>query len=557
MKKFRNLFFGIFISLSVIANNLVFVSAKDNFTEYVLSDYVNNEVFITYNDGSNEVISYNSLEELEKGIETIKSYSNVLSVQPNFDYNNTAITSTNDPLIEEQWALKNDGDFYMEEQKNQFPVFDLPFGIPQMPGQWHIPDNFGIPGGIMGFGYNGTSSGPNVIAKEDVDINADEAWNIYNGGKREVIVAIIDTGVDYTHEDIAENIWINEDEIPNNGIDDDNNGYTDDVYGWNFYNGNNHVYIGDEDSHGTHGAGTIAAKANNGVGIAGINQGKNVKVMVCKALGGSEGTGKTQSIINAIKYAEANGASICNLSLGTSNNDEALYNTIAQSSMLFVVAAGNNGTDIDVTPTYPASYDLDNIISVANVNYDGSLHYSSGYGKNSVDVAAPGSYILSTTVGNTYSYMTGTSMAAPMVSGGAAMIYSHFDNITLADVKDIIINSVKPLDSLKETTLSGGMLNLSAALKYDTTTLSHRKWSKAKAWSDNKNNLNNNNNRQTYIIIEKPKNNTNQNNGSTNKPAENTKKPETNNQNGKSNDNQIVNQWMNQVLNDFFNSIWW
>ena len=198
-----------------------------------------------------------------------------------------------------------------------------------------------------------------------------------------------DTGIDYTHEDLAGAIWVNEDEIPGNGIDDDGNGYIDDVHGWNFYDHTNQVYTGDEDSHGTHGAGTIAASSNNQIGISGIVPGERVKIMPVKALGGSDGSGTTASLIQAIHYAEANGASICNLSLSSSKNDRALYQAIAQSNMLFIVAAGNDSANIDLSPTYPASYNLDNILSVANLCYDGVLHHTSNYGASSVDLAAP------------------------------------------------------------------------------------------------------------------------------------------------------------------------
>ena len=167
---------------------------------------------------------------------------------------------------------------------------------------------------------------------------------------------------------------------------------------------------------------------------------------------------------------------ICNLSLGSSADDKALYRAIAESPMLFVVAAGNDSADTDTTPCYPASYDLANIISVANLNYDGTLHYSSNYGAKSVDLAAPGTYILSTTPDDGYSYMTGTSMAAPMVTAAAAMIYSHYEDITLADVKEIILSTSTSLDTLNGNTLTGGMLNLGAAMAYDVNSLSGAEW---------------------------------------------------------------------------------
>ena len=200
--------------------------------------------------------------------------------------------------------------------------------------------------------------------------------------------------------------------------------------------------------------------------------GDRVKLMPVKALGGGDGEGNTAALIKAIRYAEDNGASICNLSLTSPTNDQALYCAIRDSSMLFVAAAGNDGKDIDRTPVYPASYELDNVISAANISCGGELHESSNYGVGSVDLAAPGSYILSTTPGNTYSYMTGTSMAAPMVTGAAAMVWSHFDGIGAAEVKEILLNSVTPLDSLSGKVKTGGMLNVGAALRYDLGTLS-------------------------------------------------------------------------------------
>lgn len=452
------------------------VTAEQN-TEIVtssLSEYVNNEVFVMYIDGSFEVVKFESADELANGIDEISKNESVVLYQPNYSYYTSAF-STSDELIEKQWALYNDGTFHMEEQGNDFPVFDTPFGDKKMPGQWRAPNNFGTPGGNYGRrSYVGKST--SVTATKGIDINLEDAWDIYNDSGKEVVVAIVDTGIDYTHEDLSGNIWKNNDEIANNGIDDDANGYIDDVYGWNFYNNSNKVYTGSEDDHGTHGAGTIIAIADNETGIAGIVQSDNVKVMSVKALGGQRGSGTTASVIQAIQYAEANGASICNLSLGSSENDKALYETIANSNMLFVVAAGNESQNTDKRASYPASYDLENLISVGNLNYDGTLHYTSNYGANTVDIVAPGSYILSTTSNNSYSYMTGTSMSAPFVSGAAALIYSHFEDITLADVKEIILETATKLESLEGVVETGGMLDLGNALAYDLEDLSGDTW---------------------------------------------------------------------------------
>lgn len=368
-----------------------------------------------------------------------------------------------DPSFSEQWAFYNDGTFSIEEEKNRYAVYDDPFGQPWAPGDWHFeePELLGMLVQVE-----------RIRAAAGIDVGMADAWASYGEGKRDVVVAVIDTGVDISHEDLAGAIWVNEDEIPGNGLDDDGNGYADDVNGWNFYHNNNQIYNGSEDSHGTHGAGTIRASSGNGVGISGMVPGDRVKLMPVKALGGGDGEGNTAALIKAIRYAEDNGASICNLSLTSPTNDQALYCAIRDSSMLFVAAAGNDGKDIDRTPVYPASYELDNVISAANISCGGELHESSNYGVGSVDLAAPGSYILSTTPGNTYSYMTGTSMAAPMVTGAAAMVWSHFDGIGAAEVKEILLNSVTPLDSLSGKVKTGGMLNVGAALRYDLGTLS-------------------------------------------------------------------------------------
>lgn len=436
-----------------------------------LSDYEAGELLVGYIDGTYQVFNYDNHSDLAAALEELSLDESVSLIQPNYSYVSTGLT-VDDTLAPQQWALNNDGSFKMEESENRHPVYETPFGMPAAPGQWMRPDNFGRPGGYRSASYR-TIASQTVSAVEGIDIHAEEAWAVYNGGSRDVIVAVIDTGIDYTHEELQDAMWINPGEIAGNNIDDDGNGYIDDVYGWNFYDNSSKTYTNStDDAHGTHGAGTIVASTNNGIGIAGIADSEHVKIMSLKALGGSAGSGSTASIIRAIQYAEANGASICNLSLGSTVNDRALYRVMADSSMLFVVAAGNDGANTDRSPSYPASYDLDNIISVANLNYDGSLHSSSNYGSTSVDLAAPGSYILSTTPEDGYSYMTGTSMAAPMVTGAAAMLYSHYADITLADVKDVILASARQLDTLSASVLTGGMLDLGAAMSWDMDSVS-------------------------------------------------------------------------------------
>lgn len=307
-----------------------------------------------------------------------------------------------------------------------------------------------------------------------VDINIQPAWELYDQSEKEhrpVIVAVIDTGVDIYHPELKDAIWVNEDEIPDDGIDNDGNGYVDDVYGWNFFSNNNQIYVGKEDDHGTHAAGTIAA-ARKYMGIAGITDNRYVKIMVLKVLGTENGIGEEDAIIQAIEYAESNGASICNLSFGTEYYLPRLEQVMRDSNMLFISAAGNGGesgegVNSDQNPDYPAAFDLENNISVANLMFDGNLAKSSNYSANIVDIAAPGTYIVSTTTDNSYGFMTGTSMAAPMVTGVAAMLYSYRTDITLSEIKGILINSARPLNGLKGKLVSGGVVDAYAALTYE------------------------------------------------------------------------------------------
>lgn len=363
-----------------------------------------------------------------------------------------------DNYIEYQWAFKNTGEFKL-----------VPSSHVSMENMFQGWLGGQRPSQNQGTGPAQESEG-STLSVAGVDINILPAWTKYDAkeGKRQAVVALIDTGVDYGHPDLADAIWVNEDEIPGDGIDNDANGYVDDVYGWNFYSGNNQVFVGNEDNHGTHSAGTIAA-ARNGSGIAGVCDPAYVKVMVLKTLGTESGVGTAANVARAIRYAEDNGAVICNLSFGTSKYSEELYQTMKNSNMLFIVAAGNGdaagkGYDIDQQAVYPASFGLDNIISVANLQFDGQLDPSSNYGAKSVDLAAPGSYILSTVSGGRYSYMSGTSMAAPMVTGAAAMLYSYEPELAVTEIKGRIINSARHMSRLDGKTASGGMLDVAAAL---------------------------------------------------------------------------------------------
>ena len=314
---------------------------------------------------------------------------------------------------------------------------------------------------------------------KDIDMNVWDAWQLYPVSKEEtrtVIIAVIDTGIDYRHPDLKDHMWTNPNEIPDNAIDDDGNGYVDDIYGWDFYNNDASVchYIetaggysakpDDNDNHATHLAGIIAATAHNSIGIAGVASNVNIQIMSLKIHGGTSNSGAVTSAIKAIRYAEAMGADICNLSWGTTNYSQALELTIRESSMLFVTAAGNNGINNNSTPMFPASLRLPNLISVAYIDQNGLLARDSNFGVSTVDIAAPGEEIYSTLVGG-YGYSSGTSMAAPHVSALAAMFYAYRENIYPAQAKELIINTMTPLDGLLGYLIHPGIPNAGAAIK--------------------------------------------------------------------------------------------
>ena len=290
-------------------------------------------------------------------------------------------------------------------------------------------------------------------------ISAPDAWDI-TVGSSSVIIADTDTGMDYNHPDLNGNLWVNLGEICDNGIDDDGNGYIDDCIGWDFAADNNNPI--DINGHGSNTAGIIGAVGNNGVGVAGVMW--TTQLMVLK-IGNSPFP--TAAIILAIDYAWQNGARAINASWGGGGFSTSLRASIERASnagVLFIAAAGNNGRNIDVTPFYPASYDVPNIIAVANTTSTDALNAGSNYGANTVHLGAPGTSVLNTYRNGGYARYTGTSQAAPHVTGTVGLIYSVNPNLSAADVKNIILSSVDPIPSLQGRTITGGRLNAGAAV---------------------------------------------------------------------------------------------
>ncbi len=296
-------------------------------------------------------------------------------------------------------------------------------------------------------------------------INLQQAWGIQaasTGSKP--VVAIIDSGVDINHSVFRDSnaIWVNPGEIANNGIDDDANGYIDDVNGWNFaYRSND---VSDDDGHGTHVAG-IALGATQDIYEANVSE-SIISIMPLKFLD-ADGFGTTADAIDAINYAIDNGADVLNNSWGGGSFSVLLNSVIGETynnGLIFVAAAGNSASNNDVDPMYPASMDVPNIISVGSVNSADNLSFFSNYGDSSVDLGAPGENILSLSPGNRFAIMSGTSMSTPFVAGTAALMLVHAPSMLGFQAKRIILDEVDPVRSLSGLFLTSGRLNSGEAV---------------------------------------------------------------------------------------------
>jgi thermitase len=348
---------------------------------------------------------------------TIRNISNlpgVVRVEPNYIYRANRLP--NDPDLTKLWGMNNEG------QK--------------------IQGSDGRPG---------------------IDIGALAAWDIATGS-RDMVVAVIDTGIDFRNPDLKDNIWSNDAEANGQaGVDDDNNGYIDDVYGWDF--ANNRANGLDDHGHGSHCAGTIGAKGDNSTTIVGVNW--DVRMMPIKFLSAS-GSGSLDGAVKSIDYAITNGAKVLSNSWGGGGFSKILEDVIKKShdqGTLFVAAAGNDGTNNDTTPTYPANYNVPNVISVAAIDNKGDLADFSCYGLNTVHLGAPGVDVYSTIVGrNGFDYWSGTSMATPHVSGVAALLWAHNPGMTNVEVRERLLRTARPIASLSGKVSTGGIVNAYHAL---------------------------------------------------------------------------------------------
>ncbi len=309
------------------------------------------------------------------------------------------------------------------------------------------------------WGLNNTGQSGGLL---DADIDAPEAWE-YTTGSKNVVVAVIDTGVDFNHPDIRANMWVNPGEVGGDGSDNDGNGFVDDIHGYDFVNNDGSPM--DDNGHGTHVAGTIGAVGNNAEGVVGVNW--SVSIMALKFLN-ANGTGFISNAIKALNYATMMKTEygvnvvVANNSWGGGGYNSQMYNAIRsaqEANILFVAAAGNDGSNNDSRNAYPANYDLDNVISVAATDNRDKLASFSNYGATKVHLAAPGVGIRSTTPGGRYASYSGTSMAAPHVAGVAALLWSIDPNLSYQEVKNAILNGVDQKSDLAGKVATGGRLN--------------------------------------------------------------------------------------------------
>jgi thermitase len=342
-------------------------------------------------------------------VSKIAENSSVKFAEPNYIY--SIKNSPNDPRFEELWGLNNTG-------------------------------------------ANDPSRTPGT---EGADISAFRAWDIEKGSKQ-IKIAVIDTGVEYTHPDLAANMWRNEAELNGEeGVDDDGNGYVDDIYGWDFANNDNDPIDGH--SHGTHCAGTIGAVHDNGVGVAGVMS--DVSIVAIKFLSDG-GSGTTADAVKAIQYATSLDVDLMSNSWGGGGFSQALYDAIEEASnagIVFTAAAGNSSSNNDQRPHYPSNYELPNVVSVAAHTAQDTLASFSCYGAETVHVAAPGHKILSTVKNGGYSVYSGTSMATPHVSGAIGLLLSKEGRLDHEELRERLMGTSEPIRAYRRKTISGGRLN--------------------------------------------------------------------------------------------------
>ncbi len=396
------------------------------------------------------VLKVSDDKSLTSTLAALKNNPNIEFAEPNFIYSIDPVQSN-----------KN-----LVKKLQKSPFTDFTAATPDDP-------DFGKLWGMRNTGSNEPKGKTGV---EGADINALKAWDITRGS-RAVRIAVIDTGVDYTHPDLKSNMWVNSKEIPNNGIDDDANGYIDDVYGYDFANSDSDPMDGN--GHGTHCSGTIGAVHNNQTGVSGVMA--DVSIMAVKFLG-DDGSGSLEGAIKAIDYATMMDVDLMSNSWGGGGRSEALLEAIQRASdkgIIFTAAAGNSSSNNDATPSYPASYQTPNMVSVAALTAQNGLASFSSYGRTSVHIAAPGHNILSTVNGGKYDVYSGTSMATPHVSGVLGLLLAKEGRIPHEIMRERLTMTGVPVTALRGKTTTASRID---AYNLLTNTRPERSGPKDNSW---------------------------------------------------------------------------
>ncbi len=369
-----------------------------------------------------QVVRIANDSELNRAMETLKGEPSVEYAEPNYVLHTLDAGTPNDPDFSKTWGLSNSGQ----------------------------RDCTNAPGAT-------DCLGGGTVGKANADIGVMPLWQQGITGSKSILVAVIDTGIQWDHPDLQANVFTNSAEVAGDGIDNDGNGFIDDVHGWNFNGKNNNSM--DDNEHGSHCSGTIGGVGNNGKGVAGVNW--NVSLLPVKFLSGT-GSGSLADAVDAINYARIMHANIMSNSWGGGGFSQTMYDAIKaarDAGILFVAAAGNDGTSNDATPSYPASYDLDNVLSVAATDNQDKIAFFSNFGVNKVHVAAPGVNVYSTIKGSGYALLSGTSMAAPHVAGVAALLMSANSTLTYRDIKSRLIATSDPIKGLRTKVTAKGRIN--------------------------------------------------------------------------------------------------
>ena len=426
--------------------------------------YIPGQVIIKLKEGvssDDEFLDKHELKSAEKLLKENKSEKNIKAMQAMKKYGLDRIYlaefSSEKDLAKVIKKLNKDPKVEYAEPNYEVKIDVIP-NDPFFPELWGL-NNTGQTGGAL-----------------DADIDAPDVWDIETG-KDNVVIAVIDTGVDYNHEDLADNIWVNEVEL--NGIagtDDDGNGCIDDVHGCNFVNSDNPTGNPfDDHGHGTHCAGTIGAIGHNGIGVVGVNW--DVTIMPIKFLS-SGGGGDTFGAIASVNYATLMGVDVMSNSWGGGGFTQSLEDAISAANdagILFIAAAGNSNSNNDLYPHYPSSYDIPNVIAVAATDHNDNKASFSCFGATSVDLGAPGVSIYSTVPTGScelcdpsgYKYLNGTSMATPHVAGAVGLIRAEYPTLSGEDLKTRLLGGVDSISSMDGITVTGGRLNILNSIEED------------------------------------------------------------------------------------------